>query len=464
VGVHDTWFKIQKGPNGTRGKRVKAAKYGRGKRWRVTYTDAAGEAKERLFEREADAKDFDAACRTGAAPEVRRRRCGAGGAAPEVRLDHAERNVSFPAYADRWREARNITWGLETRQRVERDIRLHLKPAFPGVARSITQTDVLLWLSRCLADGRPTSSLRLYFELLDAILAAAVRDKAIDDNPCDGIKLSQVFRGLTRAPKWVPSDQDVMRLFEVVPERYHGLLLLGAGEALRIGEALGVEDGPRCLEPEHGELHVVQQLGYEPREYDGGFHLRLPKGVRSYDPAASTVDLDPMVAAGLAWHRREYPPVEVEMLDLTSGRPVRRKVPLLFTTTFGNPFTDRTWSGEWGVGALAPVGRLAGGPEAQRLSRATALLRNQADRGARRPEGRATGAPARLAVDHPGDLRPLLAAGRTSPRDRRRGAETGRCGPLVTVPTGPEPGPDDLGVTFGLLRGHIWWSPGDLNP
>jgi hypothetical protein len=270
VGVHDVWYKSEKGPNGDR---TKAAKYGRGKRWRVRYTDAAGELKEQLFERKADAENFDAACRTGTAPEVK--------------LDHAERNATFPVYADRWREARNITWGLETRRRIESNLRLHLKPAFPGVARSITQTDVLLWLTRCLADGIPPSSVRLYFELFDAIMAAAVRDGVVPANPCDGIKLSQVFRGLTRAPKWVPDDQQVMRLFEVVPERYHVVLLLGAGEALRIGEALGVEDGPRCLEPEHGELHVVQQLGYEPSEYEGGFHLKLPKGVRTFDPVGA---------------------------------------------------------------------------------------------------------------------------------------------------------------------------------
>lgn len=346
MGVHDVWYRTQRGPNK---ERIKTAKYGRGKRWRVTYTDAAGEPREQMFEREDDAKNFDAECRTGKAPEVR--------------LDHAERNVTFPAYADRWRKARNITWGLETRQRIERDVRLHLKPAFPGVARAIKQTDVLMWLTRCLADRIAPASVRLYFELFDAILAAAVRDKAIDENPCDGIKLSQVFRGLTRAPKWVPSDREVMRLFEVVPERYHLVLLFGAGAGLRIGEALGLEDGRRCVEPEHEELHVVQQLGYEPREFKGGFHLRLPKGVRTFDPAGGTVDLDPMVARALAWHRRKYPPVEVEMFDLTSGRPIQRRVPLLVTTTYGHPFTDRTWSGEW-----VKWRRAAGWPEDRKHS------------------------------------------------------------------------------------------------
>jgi hypothetical protein len=66
---------------------------------------------------------------------------------------------------------------------------------------SFAFVDVLRWLAKELADGVPQSSLRLYFELLDAVMAAALRDKVTQDNPCDGIKLSQVFRGLSSAPK-----------------------------------------------------------------------------------------------------------------------------------------------------------------------------------------------------------------------------------------------------------------------
>lgn len=43
----------------------------------------------------------------------------------------------------------------------------------------------------------------------------------------------------------------------------------------------------------------------------------------------------------------KFPPVDVELIDITSGEPVRRSVPLPFTTAHGNPFTDRTWSREW---------------------------------------------------------------------------------------------------------------------
>ena len=326
MAVHDLWYLSTPGPDG---EKVRSGKYGRGMRWRVRYVDAAGETHDKLFQRKKEAEDFDLAARTGTAPEVK--------------LDQGERNVSFAVYVDRWRVARNIGWALETRRRIESNVRLHLVPEFGNrLVRSITQTDVLLWLAHRLGAGIPQSSLRLYFELFDTIMAAAVTDKVIPDNPCDGIKLSQVFRGLSRAPKWVPDEGDVLRLFDAVSERYHALLWLGAGAGLRISEALGFEDGPRCLDEEHEELHVVQQLRYAPREYEGGFYVSLPKG-----GSAGTVDLDPMVASALRRHVQEYPPVEVEMVDITSGSPVRRRVPLLFTTTFGNPFTDRTWSGEW---------------------------------------------------------------------------------------------------------------------
>jgi integrase len=358
VAVHDLWYLSTPGPDG---KRIRSSRHGRGKRWRIRYVDATGVRRDQLFERKRDAEDFEAAARAGTAPEVQ--------------LDQGERHVSFGAYAERWRQARNIGWELETRRRIESNLRLHLCPEFGNRAmRSINQTDVLLWLAQRLAAGIPQSSLRLYFELFDAVMSGAVTDKAIPDNPCDGIKLSQVFRGLTRAPKWVPDESDVLRLFDVVPERYHGVLWLGAGAGLRIGEALGFEHGLRCLDEENEELHVVQQLRYSPREY-GGFYLSSPKAGSS-----GTADLDPMVAAALHRHVRDNPPVGIELLDLTTSRPVRRRVQLLFTTTRGNPFTDKTWSNEW-VKWREAAGwpKEHGGFHALRHFFATTLITNHAD-------------------------------------------------------------------------------------
>jgi integrase len=89
------------------------------------------------------------------------------------------------------------------------------------------------------------------------------------------------------------------------------------------------------------ELHVVQQLRYSPRGH-GGFYLSEPKAGSS-----GTVHLDPAVAQVLAEHVRQFPPKAVELVDITTGEPVKRSVPLLFTTTHGNPINDKTWSREW---------------------------------------------------------------------------------------------------------------------
>ncbi|GAA4363583.1 hypothetical protein GCM10023176_60470 [Micromonospora coerulea] len=84
MAVHDLWYLSTPGPDG---ERVKSGKHGRGKRWRVRYVDAAGETRDKVFQRKKDAEDFDLAARTGLAPEVK--------------LDQGERNVTFATLDNR---------------------------------------------------------------------------------------------------------------------------------------------------------------------------------------------------------------------------------------------------------------------------------------------------------------------------------------------------------------------------
>jgi hypothetical protein len=49
-------------------------------------------------------------------------------------------------------------------------------------------------------------------------------------------------------PKWVPTAEQVVALIEVVPEQFRAAIWLGAGEALRISAALGVEQSSRCID------------------------------------------------------------------------------------------------------------------------------------------------------------------------------------------------------------------------
>ena len=109
---------------------------------------------------------------------------------------------------------------------------------------------------------------------------------------------------------------------------------------MRLGEVLGIEDGARCVDRRHREVHVVQQLRFHKIKYRG-FYLAPPKAGSTGD-----VDLDDHVGAIVAEHIRNYLPTVVELPDITAGtpdpgKPVRRRpVALLFTDNQGRPIHD----------------------------------------------------------------------------------------------------------------------------
>ncbi|MET8121794.1 tyrosine-type recombinase/integrase [Micromonospora sp. NPDC005291] len=324
--IDDLWYLKKRDPDTK--KFIPSKRHGRGKRWRVRYTDADTNDRDKLFDLKRDAETFDLNCRSGVSAEVK--------------VGREIEQLTFAKYAQRWKESRESGWSVETRRRVPQNLRKRLVPAFGEQSiRSITLTDVMAWLGRLLDDGTAKSSIGLYFGVLKTILNAAVIDKVLDDNPCDGVNLAQVLRGMSRAPRWVPTEDQVLKLTEVVPRRFRAAIWLGAGEGLRIGEVLGMEDSSRCLDVAHEELHVVQQLRHS-REHFGGFYLAAPKS-----GSAGTVDLDAVVAEEVATHIKEVGPVEFELPDITSERRVSRPAALLFTTTSGKLITGRYWSELW---------------------------------------------------------------------------------------------------------------------
>lgn len=251
--------------------------------------------------------------------------------------------VTFPDYAARWRASREFTWEIETRRRIPGNIAYHLNPAFPGPIRAITTTDVMEWIAGRLngTPATPRSSMKLYYDLFRTIMNSAEIDGIIRISPCRAIKTAVAFRGFTSTPRWIPTDTQVLDLFEVVPPRYHAALWLGAGQACRIGEVLAIEDSPACFDLVRGELHVRQQLQYDIREH-GGFFLKEPKG-----GSAGTIALDTAVRRAIADHLATYGTREISLIDTTTGNPGRRTAKLLFTDERGRPFHDRRWSEYW---------------------------------------------------------------------------------------------------------------------
>jgi len=210
VAVIDLWYLP------ARGGRIPSDRHGHGLRYRVDYLDAAGRPRRRSFERRSTAREFDAAWRPGAVPPLR----------------SVAARITFPEYAARWRAAREFTWQIETQRRIPGNLARHLNPAFPGPVAAITTTDVLAWMSGRLTAAEPTpvSSMRLYYDLFNTIMNNATTDRIIPANPCKPIRLAAVFRGQPMAPRWIPTAEQVLRLFDAVPERYRAALWLGAGQ------------------------------------------------------------------------------------------------------------------------------------------------------------------------------------------------------------------------------------------
>jgi integrase len=363
VPVDDLWYLAQRGTNG---ERVKSQRYGRGRRWRCRYEDLSGEPRVKFFERKVDAEAWDAQARLGIAPETQ--------------MDQGERRTTFREYAERWRQTRQITQALDYQRHLDSRLRNHHYPFFGDrPIRSITVTDVLEWITKLLQNHVAQSSVRTYFDVLNVIMNAAVVDKAITENPCRAVRISAILRGLSRAPKWVPTTEDVLSLLNVVPDRYLAAIWLGAGEGMRLGEVLGTEDGSRCVDHDHGEVHVVQQLRFHKVAY-GGFYLAPPKS-----GSVGDVDLDDQVAIVIAEHVRRFPPSAVMLPDITRGtpdpgkEPRRRPVALLFTDEVGRPIHDQAWSKLWRGWREAAGWPDAGTFHSLRHYYATALISSGAD-------------------------------------------------------------------------------------
>lgn len=265
-----------------------------------------------------------------------------------MKLDQADRHTTFRDYAERWRHSRKVSQALDYQRHLESRLRHHHYPYFGNRSiRAINVTDIFEWITKLIAAEVAQSSLKTYFDVLNVIMNAAVVDKVIPDNPCKAVRLSAILRGFSRAPKWVPTTEETLALLDVVPKRFQAAVWLGAGEGMRLGEVLGAEDDPRCIDHDRQEVHVVQQLRFHKLEY-GGFYLSPPKS-----GSTGNVNLDDDVSATLATHVQLFPPVTVELPDITRGTPdpgkpaMRRPVRLLFTDDNGRPIHDQAWSKLW---------------------------------------------------------------------------------------------------------------------
>lgn len=346
VAPQDLWYKTEKQPDGTTQK-VKSARYGRGKRWRVNYVDPnSGRERSPSFATKTEAENFENKVK-----------------ADISRGQYIDPNAGLKAledHGDAWASTKMVD--PNTKQRIEATLRNHVYPVL-GARKPIAgvlPSQIRGWVADRSRVMAPSTLRVAYNTVLFPMFEAAVLDRMIGSSPCVGIDLPKI---IGRDYVIITAEQ-LHKLVEAVPEEYRAAPWIAVGCGSRGSEIMGMDT--TLVRSLHRELDISQQLkkvtGRDP-------YLGLPKNRK-----ARTVDLPEQVSFAIAEQMRVRPPVELEIEDETDERKIRydkntkqrvvprRKVRLLFATETGRPMLRGDWSKIW-----VPAVKKAGLPQGFRL-------------------------------------------------------------------------------------------------
>lgn len=197
--------------------------------WQARYRDPAGKQRAKTFSGQGAKRKAEAFL-----DKVRDQvRTGSF-----VDLDRGQLTVE--EWYAKWHAARRI--GENTEETSASVWSNHVKPHF-GTWRlaSIGNLDVEEWLAgRTAVVG--VATIEKAFQMLDRMMAAAVRDRRIAYNPCDGVKLP---RAQTKHPDdLMPPTYDQLALIRShMPAHFHPMLIVAEETGLRWGELVGLR---RC--------------------------------------------------------------------------------------------------------------------------------------------------------------------------------------------------------------------------
>jgi integrase len=195
---------------------------------------------------------------------------------------------------------------------IERQLRRHACPVFGDrPMSSIKPSDIQAWVKRLTEHLQP-STVGVVHGVVSGIFRAAVRDRVLVHNPCDGTKLPKVTKSRVE-----PLDTEVVHaLAAAVPDRYRALVILAAGTGMRQGECFGLTvDKINFL---RRVVHVDRQLVTVSGRPS---FLAPPKTAAS----VRSIPLPTVVVDALAAHLAKHPPAGGGLAFVTdAGHPIRR--------------------------------------------------------------------------------------------------------------------------------------------
>lgn len=325
--VEDRWFRTVTGPDG-KPEKIKRARHGLGRRWRVRYEDVDRRERSRSFDRKADADAFrtevDAALRHG------------------TYHDPDAGRISLRKYADEWLKTQ--TFDTVTREAVTQRLRLHVYPDLGG--RRLDELAARPSLIKAWMSGlnlAPSTTAKIFMHLNSIMLAAAL-DGRIRVNPCTGMSRQLPQATKRRLDPWTLEQAAAVRA--ALPPRLAAFIDAGIGLGLRQSELFGLSvDEVNFLRRRVDLRQQVKLVG-------GKLTFAPPKGKKERD-----VPLAGPVADALAAHLAQFPAVPVtlpwhEPGHRRHGRP--HTAELLFTTRTGRAFERHSFNaGTWRPAVLA---------------------------------------------------------------------------------------------------------------
>ncbi|MGB3687160.1 MAG: tyrosine-type recombinase/integrase [Ornithinimicrobium sp.] len=191
------------------------------------------------------------------------------GAVRRGRRTTATGKATFGTWWDTYSQQRpNVR--ASTLLRSQQVARAHLLPRWADTRLvDITHSDIQGWIGTL--DVAPATVKKVYQEL-KSCLAAAVRSKALTENPCDGILLPKA----TKHDMTIVTPVQLAALADAVPDRHRALVLTLGYAGLRIGEALALVPSDVA----HGYVNVSKTLTQTASGYEAG-SPKSSAGVRS---------------------------------------------------------------------------------------------------------------------------------------------------------------------------------------
>ncbi|MGY2702567.1 integrase [Nocardioides sp. HB32] len=198
---------------------------------------------------------------------------------------------------------------------VETVLRRHVYPTL-GSRRldTIVHSDIQAWVQTLsVTNGLAPSTVRVIHGIVSSIFLAAIRDRRLATNPCEGTRLRQRERRLV-----VPlRTEQVARLRNEVPRELRALVTFTAGTGMRQGEVFGVTRDRLRLDTTDPVVIVDRQL------------RTLPGPTTAFGPlktAASRriIPLPQVVVEALDQHLRAREVAEDGLAFTLAGEPIVR--------------------------------------------------------------------------------------------------------------------------------------------